>query len=221
MPADAPLGNRGLHRQDCKLQRRRHQPRGQHAAAVMVMRDRPVIMSLRKSVMGVMACRGAIVVRMLMAVPRRGIMILRVGVSIDRHGIVMVIRMHLIRRSIGIMFVMAVRHRHMVIVLVSQIGDMLDVDFQVVGVIEHGAREAVGRMIDLERMLKAFQHGNRHLRGQRHAQRHAEQGHMPLRDDKPLADHAGTIRERTRPGQVRQRPQAPHQGYRLPARPTG
>jgi hypothetical protein len=44
-------------------------------------------------------------------------------------------------------------------------------------------------MFDLERMLEAIEHGDRHLRRQRHAQPHAEHGDVAFGDCKPLADH--------------------------------
>jgi len=134
----------------------------------MMMGERSVVVSLRETVMRVNAL---LIVRVL---GRRGIVLMRVAVVVRRLSIVDV-----------------VTHggRDIVVVLVGETGELQDVLLQVMGMVEHGPGEPVGRMLDLEGVLEAVEDGDRHLRRQRHAQPHAEQGDVAFGDCKPLTDH--------------------------------
>ena len=153
----------------------------------MMMRDGSVIVPLRDTVMRVETLRrSAVVVCMLMAMRRCGIVVVRVVMT---RGNVVAVRVPMISHALHIVVVVAVDNRDVVVILVSLIGQMQHIDRQVMTVVEDRTRERGGRMIDLEGVLHAIQHDDRHLRRQPHAERHAEHGDAALGDCKPLTDH--------------------------------
>ena len=161
MTGDAVVENGRRHGKHGELQRRRDQPGREHAAAVMMMRDRSVIVSLRQPivrVMGVtrlvgiaMRVRGAAIVGVI------GHLLQIVVVAVP----VMPVRM--VRGRLNIMIVIAMHDSQMVVVFVSLLGHVLHVDRQVVAVIEDGAGERRRRMLDLEDVLHPVEHDDRHL----------------------------------------------------------
>ena len=107
MPGDAIVEDGGRQRHNGQLQRRRHEPRRKHAAAVMVMRNGAVIVSLRQPIMRVMRSARLIGIAMrmrsaaivgvighLLDVVVVTVAVMSVCVVRDRLSIVVVIAMH-------------------------------------------------------------------------------------------------------------------------------
>ena len=120
MSGDAVIQNGDPRGHDGDLGRRRNEPRRQHAAAVVVMRDRAVIVSLGKTIVRVMSgpCAG-VVVCVHVAVGGRRVVAMRVvtvGCSI------VAVRVRMIGHALDIVVVVPVDNRHMVVVFVPLIG---------------------------------------------------------------------------------------------------
>ena len=88
----------------------------------MMMRDRPVVVSLRQAIMRVETLSlSAVVVRVHVAMARRDVVAVRVPV---------------IGHGLDIVVVVAVDNRHVVVILVSQFRQMLHIDRQMMTVVE-------------------------------------------------------------------------------------
>jgi hypothetical protein len=194
MSGDAEFKDRGLQRYDRDLDRRRNEPGRQHAAAVVVMRDRSVIVTLGEAIMRVEP-RG----RRLVIMRMRDIMIVRVP-DIGRKGDLMDARS---------------RTR----LVMRMIGHVLDFDLQMVTVIEHRPRKRRWSMIDLEDVLHPIEHDDRHLNRQRHAQSHAEHGDMAFGDCEALTDHNSSRRRYLELGSHYTRMAGPGTGLPVPPKP--
>ena len=170
----------------------------------MVMRDRPVIVPLRKPLMRMEPLGRRIVVMSVGEVlglmrERWGVVIMRV-----RGHCLVVLR---VRRHVVIVRVRDIgRERDLVNetgFIMRMIGHVLNFNLQVMAVIEDRARERGRSMVDLEDVLHPVEHDDRHLDGQRHAQPHAEPGDVPFGDCESLADHDSS-RSGSGPGSIGQ-----------------
>jgi hypothetical protein len=206
MAGDAELVDGDLHRNDGELQRCGNQPRRQHAAAVMMMRDRAVIVPLGQPIVRMEPVgRRIVIVRVL-----RRIVVMRV------RRYVVIVRMPGIGRERRLM--------HKRGFVVRMIGHMRDFDLQVMAMVEDRARKRRRSMFDLEDMLHPVEHDDRHLDRQRHAQPHAKHGDVPFGDCESLADHDSSRSGSGPPtiGQPTSRRQVgttPQQGYRFQGSP--
>jgi hypothetical protein len=116
----------------------------------MVVRDRSVIVTLGKPVVRMEPGWCCIVTMRSIGI------VVMMGV---RRPHIMIVRMRAIRRERDFMDM----RRRRIGLGVRMIGHPLDFNFQVMAVIEHGASEPVGRMVDPEDMLQPVEHNDRHL----------------------------------------------------------
>ena len=153
----------------------------------MVMTDRPVIVSLRKSVVRVM--RGARLAAIIMDM-RHATVVGVIGHLLEVvAATVALVPVGMVRDRLNIVVVTAIRDGEMLVLFVSLARPLPHIDLQVVAVIEDRTGQRRRRMLDLENVLHPVEHDDRHLDRQRHAQSHAEHGDVPFGDCETLTDH--------------------------------